>query len=240
MREQALVMTSRAPGADGHACARLTSLFGQRATQIEQGLSVDAMAGYRLEDLGADFVATAANGRTEMHDGTTRIETFGLQRGQRFLEDPCGGALPPTVQHRTDAGGMRDEDRNTIGQGHRHCGARRTGHVAVCPAGVSQPPVPGAVVTEDAVTVHLHRRRQATGARAQRMNEIGPAAKDVRRGLRRGKAEVACLTSRGEGDEAEVPEAGHVFVGRKGRRGAWGVGWGGPILSLDDAGDLRA
>src|SRR5574342_1340351 len=88
--------------------------------------------------------------------------------------------------------------------------------MAVGAGGIAKPPRPALVVTQDPIAVNLQRGRNAAGDWRQGGDQVHPPSEYRSRGFLRGEVEAPCLTSCGEGGDADVPEAGRFFVRREG------------------------
>src|SRR5688572_28440398 len=105
-----------------------------------------------------------------------------------------------------------DEDRDAVGKRHGHGGAIRAAQVAIRPRRVAKPTAPTIAVPENATSVYLHRGRKSSRLRTQRLCKAHPAAKNCRCGFIRGEVVAACLTRRGERNEAKLAETRDLFV----------------------------
>jgi hypothetical protein len=101
---------------------------------------VDGLVGHRpllpkrLEDLGADLIATAADGRTEVKPHIRGARPEGTKhRLESPFEDPGRDAAPARMDGSDRPTSRIDqEDRNAVGGGHGQENTGLIGDMAVC------------------------------------------------------------------------------------------------------------
>ena len=215
MREETLVMASRAPFADSRRRACVTGLRGDNRPEVEQRGLGYYVTGNSRDHLGPDFIALAADRGPEMDQCLARVEPRSAEFIQTSLDNAERRSLPSAVKNEADSARMADEHRNAVGESHGHGRFWQSGQMAIGAGRIAKPAVPAVSVSQDPISVNLERGRKPPGDWRQRLQEVHPTAEYRCGRFFRREVEAPRLTSRGERDEAQLFEPWHLFVWRE-------------------------
>ena len=200
-------MATSAPFADRHGRACLTSVASDHRSQVQRRGSVNASSRDCSVHVWPDLVAATANGGTKVDQHVASAETSAREFIEATGDNSGRGSLPTAVKDRAESRWVAEKYRDAVGKGHGHRRPVCVAQVAVGARRVTQPSGPcWLVVVENAVAVHLERRRQSL-RRNERLNKSHPPAKDARRRFLRRQIEAPRLTSGRERGEAKLREA---------------------------------
>src|SRR5687767_714785 len=98
MGEKTIVMAARAPLADGHGRARLTSVSSNHFTEVETFRFIDLIIGDRAVYVGAYLVTATAYRGTQVHYHFLHVEAEARERIESAPDDAGRCSLPAAVQ----------------------------------------------------------------------------------------------------------------------------------------------
>ena len=155
MREKSVVVAACTPATRGDATdSPATCAIGQKGADVYRRGDIHVISRQPLVDVGAYFVAVAADGGPQMYAELVSRQAETREPIERAIENPGGRAAPARVQKRGDTRGMRDEHRNTIGNRDSQRDAALPRDVTVSRI-TAEPSFPAVRVLEDPVAVNL-------------------------------------------------------------------------------------
>jgi hypothetical protein len=206
VREEAIVMAARAPGADRDVTdAEGAGPIREKRAQIHGDWGARILARQLAVHVRAHLIALPADRRTEMKAQPGSDEAPVREHGNALIQYACRGAPPSRVEQRRGAGWMREEYRDAIGDRDRRGSAALRCCVTV---GVRhpQPSFPIARVHGDVGAVHLTSSGEAWSERAHFVDKRVPARHHLGHGLRPVRAVGSCRSRRRDGANAEGRE----------------------------------
>ena len=143
------------------------------AHRLRRNVDAAVRVAERRHDLGPDFVPVARDRRAERGMEVLRPDATGGESVERGVEDARGGAPPAGVDGGDPARpGIREDDRNAVGRGHREEDVRLAGQEAVA---FSEEGVPalsrGCFEGKNAAAVDLREAHDLGVRRFQRAGE---------------------------------------------------------------------
>lgn len=142
-----------------------TSSFGlakDELSEVDGGGSGYLSPRQGRDDLRAHLIAPSADGRPAVEAKVTRVEALGREKADCGGSDPRGSPFPAGMQQGRASPGVADEDRNAVGQGHRH--GRGIAHAQMAVRiGNPKNPTPAGPMVNDLCAVDLMGEDQTVG-----------------------------------------------------------------------------
>jgi hypothetical protein len=159
MREESIVVTTRAERADGDLLhSNLGRVLGDQRSEVDVTGPVGGLSRQLLPNLRAYFVTSPADRGAEVDRELVGGKSVAREGRERLRGDAGGGTAPAGVNEGNNTRRMGDEHRDAIGDSHRERYALLACDVAVGLIGRAEPPLPAAGMYEHSGSMDLPNR----------------------------------------------------------------------------------
>lgn len=186
-------------------------MLGDERSKVDVAWTSRRLAGELRAYIGAHFITAPANRRPEV-DGEL---VGGVAEPRQSLDRrgcyPRGSTLPPRVEESDDAGRVRDEHRDAIGDADGESSSPLRGDVPIRFAR-AEPPFPAAGVHDNASSVDLTERHDAERRVGELVLDRRPPPHHFGDGIRTPETERSGFAGGGKGANAPALEVGDYLL----------------------------